>query len=61
MFTQTTVLSVEQQLRLCREMKKKKKKLRGKKLSVFGTVLFKNKRKNSHMCMKLTQRASSDK
>lgn len=57
-YTETTVVCVEQQLRLCREIKRRRE---GKKLNVFGTVLFKNKRKNSHMCMKLTQRASPDK
>lgn len=53
-YTETAVVSVEQQLRLCRETHNTKKK-RGKK------KLFKNKRKGSHMCVKLTQRASSDK
>lgn len=57
-YTETTVVSVETAAAVCTvkfEKKKKQKKKRGKKLSVFGRVLFKNKRKHSHMCMKVTQ------
>lgn len=59
-YTETTVVTMERQLRLCRHITKEKEE-RGKKkknLGLFSMVLFKNRRKLSHMCMELTGRVS---